>query len=124
MRKVLHLENHFARAAGLFSGDKFDLASHHQFSQLAHVSDLINDDTCCSHLTLTQHRTAVADSLDLRQFMADEDDRLLLGNQLPDDIKKPFHFLRSQDCCRFVHDQRINITIESFQNFQALLLSD
>ena len=56
--------------------------------------------------------------------MRDDHNGFTLLSHAAQDGKKLFDFLRSQNRGGFVKDQQASVTIEGFQQFNALLLAD
>ena len=75
-------------------------------------------------LAAAQHRDPVGDLGHLVQLVADEDDRLALLGQAPDDREELLRLLRRQHRGRLVEHEDVGAAVERLQDLDALLLAD
>ena len=73
---------------------------------------------------LAHDRDGVGDRHDLAQLVRDEDDRLALVLELPEDAEEVVGLGRRQHAGRLVEDQDLGAAIERLEDFDALLQAD
>jgi hypothetical protein len=76
------------------------------------------------HLAASHHRHRVGDRHDLAQLVRDQDDRLALFLQLPEDAEQMVGLGRRQHAGRLVEDQDFGAAIERLQDLDPLLQAD
>ena len=76
------------------------------------------------HLAPAHHRDPVGDRHDLAQLVGDQDDRLALRLQRPQQLEQGIGLGRGQHRGRLVEDEDVGAAIEGLQDLDALLQAD
>ena len=98
------------------------LAPDHQFGKLVAAGGCRFD--VGDHLAPAHHGDRIGQVHDLAQLVGDDDDRLALVPQRPEDAEQVVGLLRGQDPGRLVQDQDVGAAIERLEDFDALLKAD
>ena len=101
---------------------QYHVATHHQRCQ-GLLGGLLGIGMA-GDLAASQHNNVVADFQHFFQLMADENDADAFFQQRMHDLEQAAGFLRRQHRRRLVQDQNIGLTIEGFDNLDALLNAD
>ena len=118
-RHALHAQDGFAGLGGLFVHHKLNIAANHHAGKLflAAVGNIHGADI----LALAQNRAAVRHGHDLVQLVGNKQDALALSLKTAHDLHQFVDFLRSQYSGGFVKNQNFIVTVQHFQDLNALL---
>jgi hypothetical protein len=120
--EVSHLEEDVAGVPGLLLDAQENLASDHR------ARERLLGRACPRHsldrLAAAQHRDAIRDLQHLVQLVADEDDRLPVRLQTPDDLEQLAGLLGGQHRGWLVEDEQVGFPVERLEDLHALLLAD
>ena len=117
----LNIQNNFARLGRCFFYFKADVSSNHHGRKLLRCSILnINS---VDIFSLAENGAAVCYFHDLIQFMSDKKNAFSFGCQTFHDLHQLCDLLNGQNCCRFVKDQDLIVTVQHLQDLSSLLHS-